>query len=200
MFLVVFESTVPPAAASASDKFYAKLLPILQTYSGFIKETSYVSSLDETSEVLVGYFEDEAAALRWRNDATHLRIQKAAREKIFSKYRVRVGNLVPTESLKAVPQPEQGAERLLVVLEQRKAGDAVRLSRADIGAAIGEEGISDFAAYASEDSFVSLVTMASYEAAAILASSEVVAQCASMSTIQVSRDYSGIDRSEAREP
>lgn len=199
MFFVVFESTAPLETASASAKFYSKLQPILKTYSGFIQETPFSSITDETSEVLIARFEDEAAAVRWRNDPTHLRIQKAAREKIFSQYRVRVGNLIPSESLQNTPQNLQhGAERLLMVLEQPKA-ENTPLREADICAANNTQAVSHFATYENDDLFVHLVTLPSRQAAERIAQSEAAAVCSSISTIQVSRDYSAVDRHEARQ-
>ncbi|CEJ93293.1 hypothetical protein VHEMI08892 [[Torrubiella] hemipterigena] len=192
MFVVVFESTAPAEVSTIAETYYAKLEPILKTYSGFIQELSFSSPEDPNSGVTIARFENEEAAVRWRNDPTHLRIQKASREKVYSHYRIRAGNVIVPS--KAQSPEAKIPERILVLLEQPKT-IVTPLKAVDLGADIGH-GVTEFVTYASDDVFVHIVGLKSREAASLLADSESIASCSSTSIIEVVREYSKTDRKE----
>lgn len=189
MFLTILESTVPPELAPIAGQASAKLQPILQTHTGFIDKTDFTSVDDPTSDLSIVRFEDEAAALRWRNDPAHLRIQKAGREKLFSKYRVRAGYQLLSDATDA------NNERTAVLLEEpNTAANSLKLE--DLPAHL-EQDIADFATYKSDDAFVHVVGLKSRNAATLLSDLESIRSRCSVSSLDVQRDYSGTDRKEA---
>lgn len=193
MFVVVFESAAPAEVSTIAETYYAKLEPILKTYSGFIQEISFSSPEDPNSGVTIARFENEEAAVRWRNDPTHLRIQKASREKIYSHYRIRAGNVIVPS--KAQSHQEDKPERILVLLEQPKTIDTP-LKAADLGADIAQ-GVTEFVTYVSDDVYIHILGLKSREAVTLLVDSESIASCSSTSIIEVVREYGKTDRKEA---
>lgn len=100
MFIVVFESMTPPEHVQVSAHYYNKLSKLLPDQQGFISETPYESASSQDWTLLVAKFTDESAARDWRLNSTHLQIQKSAREKIFSDFKVRAGHEIPLEGFK----------------------------------------------------------------------------------------------------
>jgi heme-degrading monooxygenase HmoA len=120
MYFVLFSGTVHPSQAAAGEKFYIKLLPLLQQSKGFVSEIPFASTTDPNGQLLYAAFEDAEAVNRWRTEATHLRIERAGRERVFEGYRIRVGPGV--DGLKAEGGSgvgkEEGDEQLMLVYQR----------------------------------------------------------------------------------
>jgi heme-degrading monooxygenase HmoA len=91
MYFAIFEGTELEGKAEVSEQYYKALSPILREIKGFISETGFGSPHTNRLGVLISVWEDADAISRWRNQATHLRIQKKANQDVYEDYRIRIG-------------------------------------------------------------------------------------------------------------
>lgn len=91
---VCFEGVVPPEQEARSSQFYSAMQELVLKQTGFISETGFASIDQEGGQVLYVKFDNEEHLREWRKQRTHMKIQSIAREKIFSNYRIRIGQSV----------------------------------------------------------------------------------------------------------
>lgn len=72
----------------------AELRALLADVDGFGGVERLESCSDPGKFVAIGFFADEAAVERWRNDRTHRRAQELGRSRYFADYRLRIANVV----------------------------------------------------------------------------------------------------------
>lgn len=195
MFFVVFESSEHAEAGAISAKFYEKLQNILQGFSGFIDETSFTSLENQDRDVLIATFEDEAAARRWREYPSHVRIQKAAREKVFIDYRVRAGPQVQLESLLEADS-SSSTDSILMLIELMTNHDETTSVHLRMSPEV-ESSISNISSYQSDNKQIHLITWTSNRAAFEYAQSVRIDPSSLVYCIKVARDYGKTNREEA---
>ena len=94
MFAVIFE--VEPAPGKQQDYLdvAASLRPELEKIDGFVSIERF-SSLTKPGKILsLSFWRDEAAVIKWREQAQHQVAQKRGRAGIFKDYRLRVASVV----------------------------------------------------------------------------------------------------------
>lgn len=197
MFIVIFESITPLEAQDTAGSFYGKLQPIVETYSGFISEEALASTSNPEGGVTIAKFEDEAAAQSWRNNSTHLRIQKASREKVFTDYRIRVGQVTSPEQAQTGGSTTPVAGSILTLLEETKSDTSPFDLNVLCSGERAEGNAIDVASYKNDEKTVHVIGWASENAASEFIKSEHVAHCSSKLCVQVTRDYTKTRREQA---
>ena len=80
----------------------AKMLrPELEKIDGFIDNNRYASLTRDGWLLSLSSWRDEKALIRWRSQETHHKIMQAARDRVFSDYRLRIGQTVSDTQLPA---------------------------------------------------------------------------------------------------
>ena len=71
-----------------------QLRPKLEAIDGFIDNNRYASLTREGWLLSLSSWRDEKSLIRWRSQETHHKIMQAARDRVFSDYRLRIGQTV----------------------------------------------------------------------------------------------------------
>src|SRR5580692_2176031 len=102
----------------------AKMLrPELDKIDGFIDNNRFASLTREGWLLSLSSWRDEKSLIRWRTETTHNKIMQAARDRVFSDYRLRIGQTVSDTQ---VPAGQVLREQRLDVTETGE-GTAVTL-------------------------------------------------------------------------
>lgn len=117
-YYAVFEGSVYPEKTDASNKFYETLSPHLRRQPGLVEEINYLNQNPSDSMLLSSWISEEALT-GWQVLPIHLRIQKAAREGVFSSYRIRLGHESESATSRMTSNPGQ-----FMVLYQHPKGSA----------------------------------------------------------------------------
>ena len=72
----------------------AGLRELLVDLDGFGGVERFESCTEPGKFVAIGFFDDEAAVERWRNESTHRRAQRLGRDRFFTDYRLRMADVV----------------------------------------------------------------------------------------------------------
>jgi heme-degrading monooxygenase HmoA len=200
MFIIVFESTTPPEHEQVSSHYYTKLSKLLPQQPGFISETPFESVSFQNWALLVAKFTDEAAAHHWRINSTHLQIQKSAREKIFTDFRVRVGpELSPTgiqkSSTEEAPLSSQCRPLLLLEYPENKGTESLDLDA--LRPRTSSECDPSITTYKNVESILQILTWETEEAATKFGRSMNLPSHISSHWINIVREYGKNDRREA---
>ena len=123
MFAVIFEVNPRPEAWDAYLSHAATLRPELLAIDGFIANERYASLGRPGWLVSLSPWRDEKALVRWRTQPKHHKTMQAARDRIFSDYRLRIGQVVGDNQ---IPAGQTLREQRLDVTETG-AGKAVML-------------------------------------------------------------------------
>lgn len=107
MFAVIFEVQPKPGRLQGYLDLAAALRPILETIDGFISVERFASMTGEGRYVSLSFWRDEAAVVRWRQQAQHHLAQARGRETIFADYRIRVAEVVRDYGMFARDQAPQ---------------------------------------------------------------------------------------------
>ncbi|NID16371.1 antibiotic biosynthesis monooxygenase family protein [Luteibacter yeojuensis] len=91
---VIFEVEPDPECFEAYLGLAASLAPRLATVEGFIGNERFRSRHRPGRLVSLSLWENEAAAIRWRENALHRSAQDKGRGGLLKDYRIRVGNIV----------------------------------------------------------------------------------------------------------
>jgi heme-degrading monooxygenase HmoA len=97
MMAMIFEFWFDPAASDIYEDYLraSALVRIeLAAVEGFEGVESFRSTADPLKFVAIGFFTDEAAVTRWRNNLTHRRVQNLGRDRYFVRYRLRMAEVV----------------------------------------------------------------------------------------------------------
>ncbi len=94
MHVIIFE--VYPKQGKADDYFElaAELKPLLEEQPGFIAVERFQSLNDSQKYLSISSWESEEAIKNWRENIEHQQAQNAGKTSIFSKYRIRVAEVV----------------------------------------------------------------------------------------------------------
>jgi heme-degrading monooxygenase HmoA len=94
MFSAMLEVHPIPAQFDAYLGMAKMLRPELEKIDGFIDNNRYASLTREGWLLSLSSWRDEKALIRWRSQETHHKIMQAARDRVFSDYRLRIGQTV----------------------------------------------------------------------------------------------------------
>ena len=94
MHVIIFE--VYPKQGKADDYFElaAELKPLLEGQPGFIAVERFQSLNDSQKYLSISSWESEEAIKNWRENIEHQHVQNVGKTSIFSKYRIRVAEVV----------------------------------------------------------------------------------------------------------
>jgi heme-degrading monooxygenase HmoA len=94
MFSAMLEVHPKPAQVDAYLGMAKLLRPELEKIDGFIDNNRYASLTREGWLLSLSSWRDEKSLIRWRSQETHHKIMQAARDRVFSDYRLRIGQTV----------------------------------------------------------------------------------------------------------
>ena len=94
MFSAMLEVHPIPEQVDAYLGMAKMLRPELDKIDGFIDNNRYASLTREGWLLSLSSWRDEKSLVRWRTEATHNKIMQAARDRVFSGYRMRIGQTV----------------------------------------------------------------------------------------------------------
>ena len=123
MFSAMLEVHPIPEQVDAYLGMAKMLRPELDKIDGFIDNNRYASLTREGWLLSLSSWRDEKSLVRWRTEATHNKIMQAARDRVFSGYRMRIGQTVSDTH---VPEGRVLLEQRLDVTETGQ-GKAVTL-------------------------------------------------------------------------
>ena len=107
MIAVIFEVWPRPGCRQAYLDIAAELRPLLAEVDGFVSVERF-ESLTEPGKILsLSVFRDEAAVAAWRNDEHHRSAQKAGRNELFARYRLRITGVIRDYGMDACEQAPQ---------------------------------------------------------------------------------------------
>ncbi len=93
---MIFEFWIRPGKAVLADytAMSSDLRILLADIDGFRGVERFESSSEPGRFVAIGFFDDEDAVTRWRNDPLHRHAQRLGRSRFFSDYRLRMAHVV----------------------------------------------------------------------------------------------------------
>jgi heme-degrading monooxygenase HmoA len=94
MFSAMLEVHPIPEQVDAYLGMAKMLRPELDRIDGFIDNNRYASLTRDGWLLSLSSWRDEKSLIRWRTEATHNKIMQAARDRVFSDYRLRIGQTV----------------------------------------------------------------------------------------------------------
>jgi heme-degrading monooxygenase HmoA len=94
MFSAMLEVHPIPEQFDAYLGMARMLRPELEKIDGFIDNNRYASLTREGWLLSLSSWRDEKSLIRWRSQETHHKIMQAARDRVFSDYRLRIGQTV----------------------------------------------------------------------------------------------------------
>jgi heme-degrading monooxygenase HmoA len=90
MIICLIEFETLPGMESEQQKWLADLMPIVEEMPGFRGKESYAHISGDGRVNTISYWEDENALKAWTQEPRHQEAMKAGREKIFSRYEIRI--------------------------------------------------------------------------------------------------------------
>jgi len=96
VIVMIFEFWIRPDQAVLADytAMSSDLRILLAHIDGFRGVERFESSSEPGRFVAIGFFDDEDAVTRWRNDPLHRHAQRLGRSRFFSDYRLRMAHVV----------------------------------------------------------------------------------------------------------
>lgn len=139
MFSAMLEVEPKPEQFDAYLGMAKMLRPELELIEGFIDNTRYASLTRDGWLLSLSSWRDEKALIRWRTTTKHHKVQQAARDRVFSDYRLRIGQMVadtqmpPGEVLleQRLDVTEVGAGTAVTLLDARRDAHWVKRGGAD---------------------------------------------------------------------
>ncbi|BAN27835.1 antibiotic biosynthesis monooxygenase family protein [Caballeronia insecticola] len=131
MFSAMLEVNPIPDQFDAYLGMAKMLRPELEKIDGFIDNTRYASLTREGWLLSLSSWRDEKSLVRWRTTTKHHKIQQAARDRVFSDYRLRIGQIVADTrvpkghalSEQRLDATETGMGKAVTLLEAKRAPD-----------------------------------------------------------------------------
>ncbi len=93
MMMVIVEFDLREGAESDFENAFQQMQEQVKKYDGFLGETPCRSLDNNKKFVSLFYWRDRESMKAWREDPEHVIIQQLGRDKILSRYRVRVCEL-----------------------------------------------------------------------------------------------------------
>jgi heme-degrading monooxygenase HmoA len=131
MFSAMLEVNPVPDQFDAYLGMAKMLRPELEKIDGFIDNTRYASLTRAGWLLSLSSWRDEKSLVRWRTATKHHKIQQAARDRVFSDYRLRIGQIVADTrvpeghalSEQRLDATETGVGKAVTLLEAKRSPD-----------------------------------------------------------------------------
>ena len=94
MYAGIFEVEPRPERRDEYLALAQMLKPDLEKVDGFVAVERFASKMRAGRMLSLSTWRDEEAMVRWRNHASHRRVQHKGRSEIFADYRLRIGEVV----------------------------------------------------------------------------------------------------------
>ncbi|WP_044200866.1 antibiotic biosynthesis monooxygenase [Flammeovirga sp. OC4] len=107
MIAVLFEVLPKEEQKQEYLEIASKLRPMLEEMEGFISIERFQSLQNPKKMLSLSYWKDEKSIETWRKNILHREEQAAGKNSIFSKYTIRVGQIIreyTNESRKEAPE------------------------------------------------------------------------------------------------
>jgi heme-degrading monooxygenase HmoA len=93
---MIFEYWFDPEAPDIHEEYLREsdhVRRLVAGFEGFLGVERFRSTADANKFVAIGFFEDEAAVTRWRTAPEHRRVQALGRQRLFTRYRLRMADV-----------------------------------------------------------------------------------------------------------
>lgn len=213
MFSAMLEVEPKPDQFDAYLGMAKMLRPELEQIDGFIDNNRYASLTRKGWLLSLSSWRDEKSLIRWRTTTKHHKVQQAARDRVFSDYRLRIGQTVADTQLPAgevlreqrLDVTEVGAGTAVTLLDARRearwvehgGADAVRQS---LGLELQAPGLvawDAFDALLSPGDVIVVATWRDLSAALAFQREVTLPEGVRLRHIRVVREYGMFDRREA---
>jgi heme-degrading monooxygenase HmoA len=192
----------------------AKMLrPELDKIEGFIDNNRYASLTRAGWLLSLSSWRDEKSLIRWRVETKHHKIQQAARDRVFSDYRLRIGQTVADTRLpegeelleQRLDVTEVGEGTAVMLLDGRRDPEWVKQAGADavresLGLELWPEGLvawDAFDALLTPGDVIVVATWRDMAAAEAFAREARLPEGVRLRHVRIIREYGMFDRREA---
>jgi len=213
MFAAMLEVNPIPEQFNAYLGMARMLRPELDEIDGFIDNTRYGSQTRPGWLLSLSSWRDEKSLVRWRVSSNHYKIQQAARDRVFSDYRLRIGQVVTDTHVpeghalteQRLDATETGAGKAVTLFEAKRAPEWVKEAGADAVAdslgldrnAAGLVAWDVFDALLTPGDVILVATWVDQAAADAFARAAAQRDDARRRSVRVIREYGMFDRREA---
>ena len=90
MIICIIEFETKPGMEEEAQKWLAELMPLVEQFSGFQGKESYAHISGDGRVNTVSRWEDEKSLLAWTRDPIHQKAMVAGKDRIFSRYSIRI--------------------------------------------------------------------------------------------------------------
>jgi heme-degrading monooxygenase HmoA len=213
MFSAMLEVHPIPEQFDAYLGMAKMLRPELEKIEGFIDNNRYASLTREGWLLSLSSWRDEKSLIRWRSQEKHHKIMQAARDRIFSDYRLRIGQTVSDTHVPAgqvlleqrLDVTEVGQGTAVTLHDGRFSPDWIRQNGAQavaksLGVDPGASGLVSwdvFDALMAPGDVIAVVTWRDQTAAEAFKRHAAAADGSRLRSIRIVREYGMFDRREA---
>jgi heme-degrading monooxygenase HmoA len=139
MFTAMLEVNPIPEQFDAYLSMAKMLRPELEKIDGFIDNARYASLTREGWLLSLSSWRDEKSLVRWRTTTKHHKVMQAARDRVFTDYRLRIGQTVTDTQVpegqvlleQRLDVTEVGAGKAATLLDAKRAPDWVKQAGAE---------------------------------------------------------------------
>lgn len=213
MFSAMLEVKPIPEQFDAYLGMARMLRPELEKIEGFIDNNRYASLTRDGWLLSLSTWRDEKSLIRWRTQGTHHKIMQAARDRVFSDYRLRIGQVVSDNRIpvgevlleQRLDVTETGQGTAVMLLEAKCSPEWLKQTRAeDVAKSLGVD--THAAGLVSWDVFDALLTpgdvivVATWRDQAAFEAYQrevAVTEDRRLRSIRIIREYGMFDRREA---
>jgi heme-degrading monooxygenase HmoA len=213
MFTAMLEVKPAPEQFDAYLAMAKILRPELEKIEGFIDNNRYASLTRDGWLLSLSTWRDEKSLIRWRISTKHQKVQQAARDRIFSDYRLRIGQTVADTRLpegqvlleQRLDVTEVGAGTAVTLLDARRDPDWVKQVDADavrksLGLDLQADGLvawDAFDALLTPGDVIAVATWRDLPAAQAFEREATLPEGVRLRHIRIIREYGMFDRREA---
>ncbi|MGV2291797.1 antibiotic biosynthesis monooxygenase [Trinickia sp. YCB016] len=213
MFAAMLEVNPKPDQFNAYLGMAKMLRPEIEKIDGFIDNNRYASLTREGWLLSLSSWRDEKALVRWRSQQAHHKIMQAARDRVFSDYRLRIGQVLSDNQLpeghalieQRMDVTETGRGTAVTVHQGTFAPDWVKQAGAEaVAKALGVDtnapGLVAWDAYdalATPGDAIAVVTWLDQAAAEAFERDAAAADGPRRRSVRIIREYGMFDRREA---
>ena len=192
----------------------AKMLrPELEAIDGFLDNSRFSSLTHDGWLLSLSSWRDEKSLVRWRSKANHHKTMQTARDRVFSDYRLRIGETVADTQVPAgqslaqqrLDATETGEGKAVTLLDGKYAADRVKEAGADaVAKSLGLDTAASslirwdvFDAIATPGDVIAVATWADLDAAKAFESDTKLPDSVRLRHIRIVREYGMFDRRRA---
>lgn len=213
MFAAMLEVNPKPEQFNAYLGMAKVLRLELEKIDGFIDNNRYASLTRDGWLLSLSSWRDEKALVRWRSQAAHHKIMQAARDRVFSDYRLRIGQVVSDNQLpegqvlieQRLDVTETGRGTAVTLHEGKFSPDGVKQAGAEAVAkslgvdtsAAGLVAWDVFDALMTPGDMIAVVTWRDQAAAEAFERESATADSLRQRSVRIIREYGMFDRREA---